>query len=194
MRDPIIRAAFHESILKNAHLDIDTIVIDELGIKNGQIRADIAVLNGKMYGYEIKSEKDTLLRLGPQAIAYSEVFEKSYIVAADKHIAKLANYIPDTWGIYAINGDSKNNIEFHCEREALQSETRNIFAISRLLWKSEAAEILSEQFQYKIKTNYTRDHLYNMLAETCDVNQISKIVLKYLKQREGWRTNPQLLL
>jgi hypothetical protein len=194
MRDSIIRAAFHESILKNAHQDIDTVVIDELGIKNGAVRADIAVLNGKMIGYEIKSEKDTLVRLSSQAIAYSEVFEKSYIIVADKHIAKIGNYIPDTWGIYSIDSESANNIIFHCKREATQSETRNINSIVRLLWKSEVSEILTQEFQSKIKSSHTKNHLYNMLVENCDINQLSNIVLKYLKQRQDWRINRKQLL
>ncbi|MFT3793776.1 sce7726 family protein [Flavobacterium sp.] len=194
MKDSAIRSAFHKSVLKYAHEDKNTIVVDELGIKNGEIRADIAVLNGKLIGYEIKSEKDTLTRLTPQVIAYSEVFEKSYLIAADKHIVKASQIVPDSWGIYTIRKSENFNLEFCCEREATQSETRNSFSIAQLLWKSEASNILIELFDYKIKSNHTRQHLYNVLAETCTIHELSEIVLKYLKLREGWRTNHKQLL
>ncbi len=63
MRDAQVRQAFHRSVLRAANECNDTVVIDELGLKNGIVRADIVVLNGKMIGYEIKTDRDTLKRL-----------------------------------------------------------------------------------------------------------------------------------
>ncbi|TRW25960.1 sce7726 family protein [Flavobacterium zepuense] len=193
MTDPIIRTAFHKDILKSAHQDVDTIVVDELGLKNGQVRADIAVLNGKLVGYEIKGERDSLVRLLPQVDAYSEVFEKAYIITAEKHLDKVMKYIPEWWGIYVIKLNSDNKILFQYERKAMLNESRDVYRIAQLLWKSEAAEILSHHFGYKIKSVYTRQQLYSLLAEACNPNLMSELVLKYLKNREGWRIGqPQL--
>ena len=46
MTDKIVRNAFHKSVLQEAHYCSDTLVVDELGLNNGAVRADIAVLYG----------------------------------------------------------------------------------------------------------------------------------------------------
>src|SRR5262245_26146770 len=37
-----------------------TAILDELAICRGQVRVDLAVVNGSVHGYEIKSDRDTL--------------------------------------------------------------------------------------------------------------------------------------
>ena len=54
MNDGRIRAAFHGKILRRQHLCPETLVLDELGLMHGRCRADIAVVNGCLIGYEIK--------------------------------------------------------------------------------------------------------------------------------------------
>src|SRR5271154_5741007 len=48
----------------------DTIILEEFALYGGINRADIAVLNGVSHGYEIKSDRDTLIRLPQQVQAY----------------------------------------------------------------------------------------------------------------------------
>lgn len=193
MRDQIIRTAFHKKILQDYHQDSNSIVVDELGLKNGIIRADIAVLNGRLIGYEIKGERDNLRRFAPQVAAYTEIFENSYVIAAPKYLDKIKSTIPEFWGIYVINGD-KEDITFVKERPALSNNNRNPYSVAQLLWKAEAAEILSSEFNCKIKSNYTKHQLYELLKDNCDINAITEIVLNCLKKREGWRINRQQLL
>jgi hypothetical protein len=189
MNDPIIRKAFHASVLKAAHKDASTIVIDELGLKNGDIRADIAVLNGKMIGYEIKGEKDSLVRLVPQIAAYSEVFEQAYIISAEKHLKKVKQIIPEWWGIYKITADNFGAPHFELEQKAESNPIRDNYGIAQLLWKMEVSDILAKRYGVKIKQKYTRQYLYSLLAENSQTPQLANLVLQYLKQREGWRTN-----
>src|SRR5687767_9037317 len=91
MSDKLVRIAFHQSVLKSFHLSTDSLVIDELGLKNGELRADIAVLKKNMIGYEIKTDKDNLMRLLSQMVGYNEVFDKVYIITGSKHFTKVVN-------------------------------------------------------------------------------------------------------
>jgi hypothetical protein len=93
---------FTISILKTAHLDEDAFVIDELGLKHGAIRADIAVLNGSFVGYKIKTDRDTLNRLNPQVTAYSQIFDQAYVIIGNKHLKKVLKMEPAWWGVYLI--------------------------------------------------------------------------------------------
>ena len=59
-----------------------TLIIDELPICRHAARADLAVINGHFSGYEIKSDRDTLKRLGSQVDAYCRVFDYVAVVTA----------------------------------------------------------------------------------------------------------------
>jgi hypothetical protein len=194
MTDCVIRSAFHQRILKQEHHCSDTFVVDELGLKNGQIRADIAVLNGKLVGYEIKTDSDTLLRLPNQIRAYNEVFDNVYIITGNKHLANVLVCVPDWWGVYLITETEDGIYNFKHYRKAKKNRDKDTFGLAQLLWKDEVIDILRSTLNHKIKSKSTKDDLYEILSNECSSTKLSMFVLKYLKSRQTWRTNPQLLL
>jgi hypothetical protein len=194
MRDHIVRAAFHETVLQAAHLDRNTFVVDELGLKNGVIRADIAVLNGKLVGYEIKTDKDNLNRLSSQINAYSEVFDQAYIISGKKHLSKVLDQVPGWWGVYAIEPDEEKICTFTCLRPAILNEQRSAYSIAQLLWKAEVAEVLETHFNCVARQSWTKHKLYDILIDKIDVHALGQLTLGILKNRQGWRTNPTPLL
>ena len=84
MNDALIRKRFHEQVLTPYHASPNAMVIDELGLHHGSCRADIAIVNGRMIGYEIKGETDTLKRLSDQVRAYNAVFDRAAIITTSK--------------------------------------------------------------------------------------------------------------
>lgn len=193
MNDNIVREAFHFRVLKKAHKCVNTFVIDELGIKNGAVRADIAVLNGKLIGYEIKTEKDNLNRLSTQVIAYNEVFDKAYIVLSEKHLNKALHIVPDWWGVYLIEGDSEK-VRFKCLRKAQINQFKSALTIAQFLWKSEAIEVFQNTFNKTISSNKTKQYLYQEIAMAHSPTDLGRITLNYLKNRKHWRTSHLQLL
>ena len=193
MKDSIIRSAFHQSILKSEHESSDVIIVDELGLKNGQIRADIAVLNGKLVGYEIKTNNDTLIRLPNQIKAYNEVFEKVYIITGDRHFEKVLLNVPEWWGIYLITETEDGAYNFKCSRKAKKNRERDTFGLAQLLWKDEVIDLLTSSLNYKVKSKSTKDDLYEIISNEYSPTKLSSMVLKYLKSRQTWRINPSAL-
>ena len=191
MTDSSIRSAFHQSILKSAHDDPSTIVLDELSLKHGENRADIAVLNGKIVGYEIKTERDTLTRLSSQVAAYSEVFDRAYVISGKKHLDKINALIPNWWGIYEIQQQNESSFSFTCIRNGKVNPQKDLYGIAQLLWKNEAIDLLNTLFNCNVREKATRDQLYNILIGKCNSEELSEIVIRYLKARTGWRTNPK---
>jgi len=189
MRDHIIRKAFHDTVLKAAHNDVATFVVDELGLRNGEVRADIAVLNGKFIGYEIKTEKDTLARLPSQVEAYSEVFDKAFIVVSQNHLKKAAETIPEWWGIYTIERTPDENFSFTCFRQARMNKKQCSFSLAQLLWKEEALEVANIILKHNVKPKTNKHDIYDIISGTCSSKKLTKIVIQYLKQRENWRTS-----
>jgi|SRR6185437_2453422 len=194
MRDHIVRAAFHETVLQTAHLDQNTFVVDELGLKSGVVRADIAVLNGKLVGYEIKTDNDNLNRLNSQINAYSEVFDQAYIISGKKHLDKVLDQVPAWWGVYAIERSEEEICTFTCLRPAILNEQRSAYSIAQLLWKTEVAEVLESHFNCVLKQSWTKHKLYEILIDKLDIYSLGQLTLRILKNRQGWRTNLTPLL
>jgi hypothetical protein len=194
MRDQTVRKAFHQTVLKSAHNDADTFVLDEFGLRNGVNRADIAVLNGKFVGYEIKTEKDTLARLGPQIEAYNEVFDQVFIITASNHLSKVIERIPDWWGVYLIEQNDVSDISFSLHRKAKINKAKNTYGIAQLLWKAELMEILAKLFRTEMNTRVTKHQMYELLSQKCTSHKFGSIALTYLKNRQGWRIGQKLSL
>ena len=68
-------------------------MVDELGVCRGQVRIDVAVVNGRFHGYEIKSDRDSLRRLDGQVDLYSKVLDRATIVVGDRHFTEALNTV-----------------------------------------------------------------------------------------------------
>src|SRR4051812_4946444 len=99
MRDRDIRGALWTLLHQEHKDDADTLVLDELGICEGAARADVAVVNGSLAAFEIKSDRDTLARLPAQAEAYQRVFDQVTIIVGGRYIERIVEAVPDSWGI-----------------------------------------------------------------------------------------------
>ena len=187
MNDPYIRKAFHKEFLEVEHRDSNTLIIDELGLKHGKSRADIAVINGYMHGYEIKSDADTLNRLQKQMEIYNAIFDKISIVLTNRHIKEAMNIIPKWWGIILVMIDDIGKLNFNTIRAAQLNEIVNDYAVAQLLWRNEAQDILSSYGFQGARLREARANLYSYLVEATNSNELRFIVRNYLKRRENWR-------
>ena len=187
MNDEEIRQNFHKKILKRQHAHKDTLVIDELGLNHGKCRADIAVINGHLIGYEIKSNNDSLRRLGQQVKSYNAVFDKVSIIVGDRYKNYIQNYIPEWWGVIISVRGQRGAVNFVTNRKTQINTNINPLAIARLLWRNEAAEILIQnQISPKI-IRQPRAILYECLVDILNTSELRRTVREYLKKRRNWR-------
>src|SRR3954469_3371326 len=106
-KDLEIRAALHKKKLGVFHNAPNTIVVDELGLSHAKARIDVAVINGCVHGYEIKSSLDTLERLPAQLDLYVQCLEKLTLVCAPRHIERVEAMSPSWAGIIEANKGSR---------------------------------------------------------------------------------------
>ena len=192
MNDALIRKRFHEQVLMPYHASPHALVIDELGLHHGSCRADIAVVNGRMIGYEIKGETDSLKRLSEQVRAYSAVFDRATVITTTKHRRHVVAKIPRWWGIIICHTASRRGVTFDVWREAKMNVRVKGVAVARLLWKSEAAAILGKLGEPPSFLRQPRAVLYERLAEILDLAQLQRRVRNCLRKRKNWR-DPQPL-
>ncbi len=187
MNDVEIRRNFHKKRLRRQHAQKDTLVIDELGLNHGKCRADIAVVNGQFVGYEIKSNNDSLRRLEEQVKSYNAVFDKVSIIVGDRYINSIQNYIPEWWGVIVSVRGPRGAINFDIIRKTRANTSIDPISIAQLLWRDEAAEILSQKKLLPKILRQPRNILYEQLVYLLTVDELRKIVRDYLKRRKNWR-------
>jgi hypothetical protein len=192
MNDAEIRKNFHRKELRRQHLRNDTLVIDELGLCHGKCRADIAVVNGHLIGYEIKSNKDSLRRLEEQIISYNSVFDKVSIIVGNRYGNSIRKYIPKYWGIIISVKGLRGAVNFEIIRKADINKNTNPVSIARLLWRDEVIEILQKNKIPNKILRKPRAVLYEYLVDTLSACELRQTVRDCFKKRRNWRC-PELL-
>ena len=170
-------------------------IFEELGVRHGTARIDIAVINGVMHGYEIKSDRDTLERLPEQMNEFNDVFDKLTLVVGKRHLYAAINIVPDWWGIVVAKIDATNKIFFQTIREAGNNQNQVGVSIARLLWKEEALQILEERNNARGVRSKSREFIYQKLARVLDIDTLKeKVRDTLLVSRGDWRSGVPLVL
>jgi hypothetical protein len=96
----IYKAALMHKILLGTHSLQTASMLNEFRVC--ECKADLVILNGTATVYEVKSERDSLSRLGKQVRAYSKVFAQVCVIAAENHIDALLGTLPKSVGILRL--------------------------------------------------------------------------------------------
>jgi hypothetical protein len=185
MRDPEVRQLLRAALEKRYGTDPTTLIIDELGLCRGSVRADLVVINGTLKGYEIKSERDTLARLSGQAKIYNKVFDTMTIVVADKHLRHAEAIAPEWWGIDVILGDSSPFVASH--RGEASNPSIDPGSLVELLWRDEVIATLRRLGETRCLESQPRKALWATLSAAVPLMELRSIVRNALKSRDGWR-------
>lgn len=69
----------------------------------GRSRADIVMITeDSFYGIEIKSDRDSYVRLPRQLKDYEKFFDYNYIVVGSSHGLHIEEHVPEHWGIIVV--------------------------------------------------------------------------------------------
>lgn len=98
MNDEIIRTALLRHLARK-YAASDTVIVNELKVARGSARLDLAVLDDRINGFEIKSDHDTLARLPSQVRYYSQVADRMTLVVGSRYLEKALTSVPEWWGV-----------------------------------------------------------------------------------------------
>lgn len=192
--DILIRSALKKFLTNHHAQDEKVRIIEEFGVQHGTARVDIAVINGIIHGYEIKSDRDTLERLPEQMTEFNAVFDRVTLVAGKHHLYKAIHIIPDWWGITIAKMNSRGRVIFQIIRESENNKEQNKVSIARLLWREEALRILEEFDQAEGVRSKPREFIYRRLAEILEIDILKERVRKTLLVPRGdWRFGLSLI-
>jgi hypothetical protein len=187
MRERDIRSVLREALVAGCRNEASTLIIDELGICSGVARVDIAVVNGELKGFEIKSDQDNLGRLPSQTHMYGKVFDTMTIVSGPRHLSKLEASIPGWWGIVAANPSGSGNLGLQTIRCEAKNSSHDPLSVAQLLWREEVLSELRQAGKAKGLSNRPRRYLWDALVSTFSLSELRRIVRTRLKSRENWR-------
>ncbi len=97
----IYRAAISQKVLMGTHSLRTASMLNEF--RAGKCKADLVILNGTATVYEIKSERDSLVRLATQVENYKRVFAKVNVIASEDHIEGVLATVPDDVGVMCLS-------------------------------------------------------------------------------------------
>lgn len=189
--DLMIRSALKEDLGRRHARDNKLRIIEELGVQHGTARIDIAVVNGIMHGYEIKSDQDTLQRLPEQMSVFNSVFDKMTIIVGKNHLHEAINMVPDWWGFVIAKTDKKGSVVFNHIRRAEFNKNRHSVSMAKLLWRKEALRILEENEEAMGFYSKSRDLIYEKLATVLDQKTLGEKVREAIFFRGDWRSGVQ---
>ncbi|OOF43461.1 hypothetical protein BKK51_11515 [Rodentibacter trehalosifermentans] len=172
MNEIFIREKLQQKLARE-HKGTHTEFLSELPVANFSRRIDLVMANGKLSGFEIKSEQDSLRRLAGQLETYAQYFETVTVVCATKHLNNVMKMVPLRIGIWEFDGENL------IERQAPIYQP-----LSKLNWLSflNVAGLRSLLKAYKLKVTGLKDELIERALSLND-EQVRNFLLIYLKQR-----------
>jgi hypothetical protein len=172
----------------SARVGADDLLVDEFSLAYGVARADVALVNGHLEGFEIKAGKDTLGRLPGQIDAYGKVFEYSWVVTTERHLSDVRALVPKQWGLLVAVADVDGS-RLQQVRKAQPNRRLEAEHLARLLWRDEVLSKLAELGLSKGLRTKPKIALFEVLASALPVRDLVDYVRECLKARKDWRAD-----
>jgi hypothetical protein len=149
----------------------------------------VAVVNGALHGYEIKSSADNLDRLPAQVKAFDEVFDFLTLVVAGRHLRTSLAFLPPSWGVIEAC-DEISGVQLRRHRSPDRNDQLNPRAIAGLLWRDELLSILEDRGSDKGVRAASRAALIDRVVGALLIDDLSRVVRETIRARRSWRVGP----
>lgn len=182
LSDSDIRAALKQKLLSKHCDDPDTVIIEELGLRRGEVRVDVALVNGCVHGYEIKSDRDSLKRLSNQVDIYSKVLDQATLVVGFRHLEEATKILPKWWGVIKVNSVDQGP-KFSTVRRARKNPSKQVRDLVELLWLEDAVSLLEQHRLARGFRGKPRREVWDHICDNLNIEVISNAVRDNLKAR-----------
>jgi hypothetical protein len=160
--------------------------LEELGLCRGKVRVDVAVVNGSIHGYEIKSDRDSLRRLASQAAVYGMVLDRATLVVGPKHVAEAIRAVPKWWEVKVVIA-SGADLRVKQLRRGRKNPERNARALVELLWLEDTQALLEVRGGLRGYRGRPRRELWDRVCALYEISEIASAVRGQLKARAAQR-------
>ncbi|HAG69447.1 MAG TPA: hypothetical protein DCL38_05685 [Lachnospiraceae bacterium] len=187
LNDPAMREILFETIEADHERDGSPVrVFEELVI--GKSRADaIVVTRERILGFEIKSDRDSLIRLEKQVHNYDRFCDYCYIVTGLHYLDRIEEHVPAHWGIMDILSDENGGLHIETYRGAVRNPaerpTVKLKNQMNLLWRSELMEIV-RRYRLRGYSSKNKHKLRDMIVTELGKEQSKLLTCELLLNRD----------
>ena len=181
-RDSDIRQALLSELRLHYGDTENDLIIEEFGCKKA--RTDIAIINGSLHAFEIKSDRDSLERLPSQVHAYQEVFEYITLVCGRRLLDRARTMIPAHWGLKKAEF-TNGSVVLKEVRTPKFNKDQNALALAHMLWKTEALRCLRKYGHRLVTSRNSAKEVSEAVAASIPVPVLSDEVRAAIKARGG---------
>jgi hypothetical protein len=142
----------------------------------------MALVNGHIHGFEIKSDRDSLKRLSGQAEIYNKVFDRMTMVVGKRYADRVLESLPSWWGILQVVQGSRG-IKFKSRRKGRKNPARDPRILVELLWLDDAITLLEHCDGVCGFRGKPRRVVWDKVCECYTLDEISEKVRERLKTR-----------
>ncbi|MEJ1173128.1 sce7726 family protein [Agrobacterium sp. CMT1] len=173
-----------------------SVIASEFVLGQTGCRSDLAIWNGAFIGVEIKSARDSLVRLPDQITAYLKFFDNVILLCDEIHLSKAETLCPLVVGIYVWRDG-----EVHIHRPPVHNSSRDRLELARAV----SVRVLQSSLGVTASSaSYSRTQLEKQVVENpaIDVNSLFTASFKttyevttraFLRETSGRRIRPDHL-
>jgi hypothetical protein len=175
-----------EAMLQQQHRGCRTVYRREWSIGVGATRVDVAAINGRIIGCEVKSARDNFGRLPSQVELYSAILDTAVLVVEGPAAAERArNLLPSWWGIWLARPTLRGAV-LDLVQAPGSNPAPDPLSIAQLIWRDEAYSLLDRRgLSYGLR-KATRWRLWEALAEQLPLHELQHEVRNVIKARPEW--------
>jgi hypothetical protein len=179
--EKMAKAALIQYLLHKGTISDDVVIVNELALESFSRRADLALVNGSIELFEIKSEADTLTRLPGQVETFSRFCDKLHVVGAQCHIEGILSSTPEHVAVWQF--DNEKGIKII--RRGSKTLLRDKKSLIKLVNVQELRQLLTA---HKIKVSSPRRKYLEAAAQQLTAEKLRLGVLQALKDRYAYTT------
>lgn len=180
--DVDLRPALRSTLIARHADQPETVILEELGVCRGRVRVDVAVVNGSLHGYEIKSDRDSLRRLSVQVDFYGKVLDRATLVVGERHLAEALDRLPAWWGVLRIH-PTAHEPRFKTVRRGRKNPRKDPRSLVEFLWLDDALALLEARDVARGVRGKPRRLVWDRICEHFSVDEIAAAVRAQLMAR-----------
>lgn len=181
-RDADIRQALRGNLSEEFDDATNDLIVEEFSCNSA--RVDIAVINGALHAFEIKSDSDNLDRLPGQIEAYDGVFDYITLVCGERMLHKARTTIPAWWGLRKAISLNRQ-IVLKQLRVAKRNPKQDSLALAGMLWKTEALTCLRKHGHKVVTSRNLASEIFEAAATLLSTRLLADEVRLAIKARRG---------
>jgi hypothetical protein len=183
LRDSQIRPVLLQELRSVFPSEDDDLILQEFGCNAARI--DVAVVNGALHGFEIKSDRDSLDRLSTQVAEYGRVFDFVTLVVGRKLLDHAKAAIPEWWGITLATTAVDSCVVLRRVRNPKGNPAREAAALAQMLWKDEALRCLRRFGHHTVTSRNRAAEVWEEASRLIDIDTLAEEARNTIRARGG---------